>query len=125
VLLQERFTKEPWKMLVICILLNKTERHQVEKIFPELFRKYPTPKEMADADESLLSNFIRSLGLGRKRARTLIKFSQEWLTVPWDHPGELYGIGKYAADSYSIFYLHRRDVRPEDNELINYLKEKQ
>ena len=74
-LLQEIYQKDPWKMLVCCILLNLTKRQQVDGIRDELFTKYPTEYEMMEADEKELSEILQPLGLHKKRAKTLIKFS--------------------------------------------------
>ena len=62
-------------MLVCCILLNLTKRQQVDGIRHKLFDKYPTEYKMIEADEDELSEILKPLGLYRKRAKTLIKFS--------------------------------------------------
>ena len=74
-LLQEIYQDDAWKMLVCCILLNLTQRKQVDGVRHELFTKYPTEYEMMEADEDELSEILRPLGLYRRRAKTLIKFS--------------------------------------------------
>ena len=43
-LLQEIYQDDGWKMLTCCMLLNLTNRKQVDTIRDELFKKYPTPK---------------------------------------------------------------------------------
>ena len=45
----------------------------------ELFSKYPTEYEMMEADEDELSEILKPLGLYRRRAKTLIKFSWMWV----------------------------------------------
>ena len=72
-LLQEIYRDDPWKMLVCCILLNLTQRKQVDGIRHELFSKYPTEYEMIEANEDELSELLKPLGLYRKRAKTLMK----------------------------------------------------
>ena len=48
-------------------------------------------------------------------------FSDEFLTVPWTYPKELYGIGKYGNDSFRIFCVDEwRSVKPRDKMLNKY-----
>lgn len=121
-MLQEIYRQEPWKMLIGCILLNQTTRTQVDKVRDHLFSLWSSPAEMSTADPAQLSQVIKSLGLYNRRARTLIKFSQDWNSKTWDEPIELHGIGKYAQDSWEIFQKNNYDVQPTDKELINYLR---
>jgi methyl-CpG-binding domain protein 4 len=121
-MLQEIYRHDPWKMLVGCILLNQTTRTQVDKIRGELFSMWPSAAEMRCADPSNLAAIIKSLGLYNRRAKTLIKFSQDWTDKDWTEPIELHGIGKYAQDSWEIFQKNNLNVTPTDKELIGYLK---
>jgi endonuclease III len=132
-ILQDVLKDNPWRMLVGCILLNMTTRTQVDKVRQQLFENYPGPGHMAVADPDELGELLKPLGLFRRRAVTLKRFSQDWLTVTqlgdrpfptaWD-VGQCYGIGKYATDSYRIFVLGEilkpRDV--EDKVLKKYLE---
>jgi methyl-CpG-binding domain protein 4 len=119
-LLQEIYQEDPWKMLVCCILLNLTQRKQVDGIRHELFSKYPTEYEMMEADEDELSEILRPLGLYRRRAKTLIKFSWMWVNGFTDVM-ELHGVGKYAKDSWEIFQMNNMNVVPTDKVLLEYL----
>ena len=61
------------------------------------------------------------MGLHEKRAKILIRFSEEYLMKDWVYPNELYGIGKYGNDSYRIFCLGEwRDAQPKDHKLNLY-----
>ena len=119
-LLQEIYQDDPWKMLVCCILLNLTKRQQVDGIRHELFTKYPTEYEMMEADEDELSEILKPLGLYRRRAKTLIKFSWMWANG-FNDVSELYGIGEYARDSWEIFQMDNFDTKPKDKVLLEYL----
>jgi methyl-CpG-binding domain protein 4 len=123
-LLQEIYRNDPWKMLIGCILLNQTTRVQVDKVREELFENWQDALEMGSADLDKLARVIKPLGLYNKRAKTLIKFSQEWTDKEWQEPIELHGIGKYAQDSWEIFQKNNLNVQPADKELILYLSEK-
>ena len=119
-LLQEIYQDDPWKMLVCCILLNLTKRQQVDGIRHKLFDKYPTEYKMIEANEDELSEILKPLGLYKKRAKTLIKFSWMWVNG-FSDVMELYGIGKYARDSWEIFQMNNMDVKPTDKVLLAYL----
>ena len=119
-LLQEIYQDDPWKMLVCCILLNLTKRQQVDGIRHELFSKYPTEYEMMEADEDELSEILKPLGLYRRRAKTLIKFSWMWVNG-FNDVMELHGIGQYAKDSWEIFQMNNMNVNPTDKVLSAYL----
>ena len=54
-LLQEIYQPDGWKMLTCCMLLNLTNRRQVDGIRDELFDRYPTPQDMMKADQSELA----------------------------------------------------------------------
>jgi methyl-CpG-binding domain protein 4 len=120
-LLQEIYYNSPWRSQVSCILLNCTRRVQVDQVRHRLFERYPGPAEMAQADPAVLSEILRPLGFYNRRAKTLIRFSTEWLARDWNHPRELYGIGQYASDSWDIFYNDRLDIEPNDGVLVKYV----
>ena len=109
-------------MLVCCILLNLTQRKQVDGIRHELFSKYPTEYEMIEANEDELSELLKPLGLYRKRAKTLMKFSWMWING-FSDVEELHGVGKYAKDSWEIFQMNNKDVKPTDKVLLEYMWE--
>ena len=107
-LLQEIYRDDGWKMLVCCMLVNVTNRKQVDTIRDELFSKYPTPKDMMKAEHSELVEIIKPLGLYNTRAERLIKMSGGYVNgLPAD---ELYGIGEYALDSWEIFQCGNHDI---------------
>ena len=119
-LLQEIYRDDPWKMLVGCVLLNRTTRRQVDGVRDELFEKWPTPEAMAAAELEELSSVLRPLGLHRRRAAALARLSSAWL-AGFDDVSELPGVGKYARDSWAVFQEGRTDVEPEDRALREYL----
>lgn len=110
-----------------CLLLNLTTRKQVDKVIDNLFNRYPNPRAMASANEQDLRNIIQSLGLANKRAKTLKRFSREYMEKQWKTAKELHGCGKYANDTWRIFCKGEwSSVEPQDhalNKYHNYLKE--
>eukprot|EP00890_Picochlorum_soloecismus_P002802 jgi/Picsp_1/3522/NSC_06360-R1_methyl- binding domain protein 4 len=109
-LLEEDFFDEPWKLLVRQVVYG-------------LFQLYPTPEKLMEASTSELETLLQPLGLFRKRAIAIQRFSKEYLEKDWKDPNELYGIGKYASDAYAIFCLGKwNEVQPEDKDLKLYLE---
>lgn len=122
-IIQERWSLTPWHMFVCCLLLNQTSNRQVKPLLKEFFTRYPSPEILAAADRDTLRELIRPLGFYNKRARTLIRFSREYLGE-WQDPRELHGVGKYAWDSYRIFILGELEIQTEDKVLRTYLRKK-
>jgi methyl-CpG-binding domain protein 4 len=117
-LLQLRFKGEPWKMLVACILLNRTQRVQVDRVIDELFRRWPTPDSMMCSGQEL-NSLLTSLGMKDRRAAALRRFSRDWLAqLP---PADCFGVGSYALDSYRLFVEGDLGVIPKDKQLRRWI----
>ena len=119
-LLQEIYQSDGWKMLTCCMLLNLTNRKQVDTIRDELFSKYPTPKDMMNANQSELAELLKPLGLYNRRAKSLKKMSEGYVKG-FKFVDELYGIGQYAKDSWEIFQNSNMNINPTDKVLLAYL----
>tara|TARA_R110000765_G_scaffold315311_1_gene407889 strand:+ start:434 stop:778 length:345 start_codon:yes stop_codon:yes gene_type:complete len=102
------------------MLLNLTNRKQVDTIRDELFKRYPTPNKMMDANQSELAELLKPLGLYNRRAKSLKKMSEGYVKG-FKSVDELYGIGQYAKDSWDIFQNNDVGVIPTDKVLLAYL----
>eukprot|EP00210_Caulerpa_lentillifera_P009371 g8934.t1 len=102
-LLEEELYADPWKLLVGCMLLNKTAGVQVRRVIWKFFAKWPDARSAMEAESEHIAKVIEPLGLGKKRAGYIKKFSQEYLQKRWRDPRDLTGLGKYASDAYFIF----------------------
>ena len=120
-LLQEIYQPDGWKMLTCCMLLNLTNRRQVDVIRDELFKRYPTPKKMMKANECELAELLKPLGLYNRRAKSLKKMSEGYVKG-FKSVDELYGIGQYAKDSWEIFQNNNMNIKPNDKVLQEYLR---
>ena len=120
-LLQEIYQHDEWKMLTCCMLLNLTNRKQVDTVRDELFKKYPTPKDMMNANHRELANILKPLGLYNRRATSLRLMSAGYIDG-FKSVDELYGIGQYAKDSWEIFQNNNRKIKPTDKVLQEYLR---
>ncbi|KAK2851602.1 hypothetical protein Q5P01_007878 [Channa striata] len=120
-LIQETLFHDPWKLLVAAIFLNKTSGKMAFPVLWQFFERYPSAEVTREADWKPLSELMKPLGLYELRAKTLIRFSDEYLNKQWRYPIELHGIGKYGNDSYRIFCVGEwRQVKPADHMLNKY-----
>ena len=120
-LIQEDLWSDEWQLLVSCLLLNLTTRKQVDSVIHEFFKRWPVPASLLGADEQELQKLIKPLGMWRKRTKTLKRFTEEYLTMEWQSPKDLYGCGKYADDAWRIFCMGEwTEVEPNDHALNNY-----
>src|ERR1700751_2492286 len=62
----------PWELLVATILSAQCTDVRVNMVTPELFRKYPTPKVMAEASLPAIEEEIRSTGFYRNKAKSIV-----------------------------------------------------
>ncbi len=122
-LFQERYDDDPWRLLCCVICLNLCSGRALESVHEELFRRWPTPIEMALAKRDDLETVLSYLGLQRRRATSLIRMSTAY-AFTWDgrDPLDLPGIGRYGSDSYRIFIRGEFDLQPMDKELRKYLE---
>ena len=120
-LLQEIYQDDGWKMLTCCMLLNLTNRKQVDTIRDELFKKYPIISKTDLINKKELAKILQPLGLYNRRAISLRKMSEGYVNG-FKSVDELYGIGKYAKDSWEIFQNNNMSVNPTDKVLQEYLR---
>ncbi|KAK6176570.1 hypothetical protein SNE40_014831 [Patella caerulea] len=120
-LIQESLFHDSWKLLVATIFLNRTTGKAAIPLLWKFFNRWPTAATAKDADPEKIAKLMQPLGLQDKRAETIIKFSDEYLSKDWLYPQELHGIGKYGNDSYRIFCVDEwKQVKPNDHKLNEY-----
>ena len=120
-LIQESLYCNPWQLLISSIFLNKTCGKVAIPLLKIFLQKYPTAQSIIEADEQDIANILQPIGLNNRRARTIKKFSQDFITKKWIYPIELHGIGKYGNDSYKIFVLGEwQTTKPQDKMLNKY-----
>ncbi|XP_077307732.1 methyl-CpG-binding domain protein 4 isoform X3 [Lithobates pipiens] len=120
-LVQETLFHDPWKLLIATIFLNKTSGKMAIPVLWSFLKKYPGAEVARMADWKDMADMLQPLGLYELRAKTIVRFSEEYLTKKWRYPIELHGIGKYGNDSYRIFCVNEwKEVQPEDHKLNKY-----
>lgn len=122
-LLECHFMPDQWKVLVVCILLNRTTRRQVERIIYGFFREFRDHEELL-SKKSLIQFKLYSLGMATRRTETLINFCLDYIEYLEGNKtiDQLHGIGKYAYDCWRLLFLDDLTIKPEDKALKNYIK---
>ena len=120
-IIQQEFQHDPYQMLIGCIMLNQTSNKNVRQVIYAFFDKWSTPQSVLEADPNEIRELIRPLGFYNIRTNRIIRFSLEYINKKFTKASELYGIGKYADDSYEIFIKGNLKVEPTDKILIRYL----
>jgi endonuclease-3 len=97
--------RNTFELLVATILSAQCTDEAVNKITPELFRRYPDPEALAHASTDEIENVIRSLGLFRAKARALKQCAGQLLekfasNVPFtmQELTQLTGVGRKTAN---------------------------
>lgn len=63
--------RSPWELLVATILSAQCTDVRVNMVTPELFRRFPTPADMAKASLPDLEELIRTTGFFRNKAKSI------------------------------------------------------
>src|SRR5574337_1007696 len=69
--------ENPFQLLVATILSAQCTDERVNKVTPELFRKYPTAQDFAALRQEVLEGEIRSTGFFRNKAKNIIAASKK------------------------------------------------
>lgn len=95
----------PFRMVISVLLSAQTTDAQVNRVTPELFRRFPTPEAMAAASPEEVAKIIRSLGFYKTKARHCVEAAQ---AIVADFGGEvphtmaeltsLSGVGRKTAN---------------------------
>jgi len=123
-LIQEEYDKEPWKIFIACVLLNRTKGKTVRPVVENLFSKWPTSESLSSAELEEVKNVIRPCGIHSRKAKIIKEIARieaeggkklDFLNLS--------GIGKYAVDSYRLFFEKDTTVEPKDAKLIERMNE--
>src|SRR5690606_20101020 len=66
----------PYQLLVATVLSAQTTDRRVNAVTPELFKAYPTVRELAEADVAEVERIIQPTGFFRSKARSLVGLAQ-------------------------------------------------
>src|SRR5579863_5800610 len=80
------FHHNPWELLVATILSAQCTDKRVNQVTPELFAKYPTPRDFAAVRPEVLAHDIRSTGFFNNKAKSIVGAAKRVVT---DFGGEV------------------------------------
>lgn len=123
-LIQLRYRRRPWRLLVACCCLNRTRGAVARPVIEEIFQRWPDALALSGADRDELTAVLRPLGLHNNRAGALIALSRAWPRRRLSRAEvlRLPGVGRYAADAYEMLVLGDLTIRPSDKELRRWLR---
>ena len=67
--------RDAWELLVGTVISAQTTDQNVNRVLPELFRRYPAPTDLAAAQEADVERIIYSTGFFRQKTRSIIGLS--------------------------------------------------
>ena len=68
--------ENPFRLVISVLLSAQTTDAQVNKVTPELFRRWPTPEAMAGATPAEIAEIIKSLGFYKTKAKHCVEAAQ-------------------------------------------------
>jgi len=68
--------RNPFELLVATVLSAQTTDERVNMVTPELFRRWPTPADLAKADPAEVEEVIFPTGFFRNKAKSIIGLAQ-------------------------------------------------
>jgi endonuclease-3 len=80
--------RSPWELLVATILAAQCTDQQVNRVTPELFRRWPDIPSLAQADQAEVEALIRPTGFFRNKAKNLVSCARK---IQNDFGGEVPG----------------------------------
>lgn len=127
---------DPWRLLVMARLSAQCTDERVNIVSLDLFKSFPTARDMANAPISEIEKLIKSCGLYRGKAKSIKEASQivvekyngeipntmeELLSLPGVGRkianlllGDIFGLGGIVADTHCIRICGRLGFYPEE-----------
>ena len=78
--------ENPFRLTIAVLLSAQTTDAQVNKVTPELFRRWPTPEALAGAEVSEVADVIKTLGFYKSKAAHAVAAAQ---MIVSDYGGEV------------------------------------
>jgi endonuclease III len=69
--------ESPWQLLVVTVMSAQTTDENVNKVAPNLFARYPTAADLAEANPEEVEQIVYSTGFYRQKTKSIISLSQD------------------------------------------------
>jgi len=122
-----RRTKDPYKILIAEIMLQRTKADQALPVYEEFIERFPDPVSLSRADPGVVRSYFLRLGL-LWRADLIIKLATELIErfegkIPSDRKDllSLPSIGDYIADAV-LSFAYGKDVPVIDSNVCRVLR---
>ncbi len=114
-----REEKDPYKVLIAEILLQRTRRDKVVEVYSRFIKRFPTPESLAKASIKDVESIIYILGL-RKRVSYLVKLAKEFIRnhdkiLETGEFEKLPGVGKYIASTVRLILGYDTELVPDSS----------
>lgn len=105
-----------YQLLISVVLSAQTTDKSVNKVTGELFAKYPSPADLAEADQQDVIDIIKTIGMYKTKSRNVIALAGELVEkhggqVPEDYDElvKLPGVGRKTANVVlAVGFGHQR-----------------
>ncbi|MEE0746117.1 MAG: endonuclease III [Anaerovoracaceae bacterium] len=105
-----------YQLLISVVLSAQTPDKSVNKVTGELFAKYPSPADLAEADQQDVIDIIKTIGMYKTKSRNIIALAGELVEkhggqVPEDYDElvKLPGVGRKTANVVlAVGFGHQR-----------------
>ncbi len=121
--------KNPWELLVAVILSAQTTDDMVNRVTPELFAKYPGPKELSKAPTADIARIIRRIGYYNSKSKYIQETAKILLRdfkgiVPDNDVDlqKLRGVGRKTAVAVLSNAFNKNIGIPVDTHVIRFVK---
>jgi A/G-specific adenine glycosylase len=100
----------PYQQVVVEVLLQRTTAPAVAKFYGAFFERFPGWKELAAAEPADLEEFLKPLGLWRRRASSLIGLAHYAIAAGGQFPrdqrehAQIPAVGQYVSNAIAMFY---------------------
>jgi endonuclease-3 len=78
--------RNAFQLVVATVLSAQSTDVMVNKVTPELFRRWPTPQSLAEADPAEVQQALSKIGMYRQKTKSVIGLSKKLVS---DHAGEV------------------------------------
>lgn len=119
-----RLDRTPYKVLIAEILLKRTTRQAVARVFPQFMTKFPDIKDIYRSPVEEIEKALTPLGLYRQRtlqlkrlAQVIVEKHQGRIPDSWEGLVRLPGVGPYVAGAVLSFGYGKRAPAVDSNVL--------